>query len=85
VGGVVFYARDVQEIGIVSGSPPTVRRTEGSQHLFLTFEGLREARNIADKLTRIRVALRTADAQRLYAALGEQLSSAGDSGTHVLR
>jgi hypothetical protein len=73
----------MQEISIVSGQPATVRRPVGSQHLYLTFEGLRDARNIADKLTRVRVAIRPADAHALYTALGEQLSSSAP-GTIVL-
>lgn len=40
----------------------TVDRSERSQTIYLTFEGLRESRTIVDKLTRIRVAIPVAQA-----------------------
>jgi hypothetical protein len=45
----------VQDISIVSGKPAVVSRPEGSPFVYLTFEGLRESRTIADMLTRLRV------------------------------
>src|SRR5947209_4877226 len=61
----------VQDISIVSGKPAAVSRPEGSQVVYLTFEGLRESRTIADKLTRLRVALPLAEARRLRQLLDD--------------
>jgi hypothetical protein len=44
----------VQHISIVPSTPPDVSQPDGSQFVYLTFEGLRESRTIADKLTRLR-------------------------------
>ena len=43
--------RTVQDIGIVTSRAPQVYRPEGSRVVYLTFEGLRESRTIADKGT----------------------------------
>lgn len=66
----------VQDISIVTSRPPTVYRPEGSKSVYLTFEGLRESRTIADKLTRIRVALPA----RLATELSQQLLQTAKSG-----
>jgi hypothetical protein len=55
----------VQEISIVSGKAPEVARPLGTDRVVLTFEGIRESRTIADKLTRVRVTMRAADAKKL--------------------
>jgi hypothetical protein len=55
----------VQDIGIVSSRAPNVDRPPGARYVYLTFEGLRESRTIADKHTRIRVALPLAEVARL--------------------
>ena len=60
---------------MTSGRPPTVDRSQGSSTLFLTFEGTRDAK-VRDRNTRIRVALTSVQAARLWRLLGEQLSEA---------
>jgi hypothetical protein len=42
-----------------------VSHPPGAQTVYLTFEGLRDSRTIADKLTRVRVALPAAQARHL--------------------
>jgi hypothetical protein len=66
----------MQEISIHSGSPPVVYRPEGPRVVYMTFEGLRESRTIADKLTRVRVALAVGEVQRLRHLLGELVPEA---------
>jgi len=51
----------------------TVDRPAGSKYVYLTFEGLRDSRTIADKHTRVRVALPVDEADRLLELLGQQL------------
>jgi hypothetical protein len=63
----------VQDIGIVSSRAPTVDRPAGAKHVYLTFEGLRDSRTIADKHTRVRVALPVEEADRLRQLLSQQL------------
>jgi len=46
----------MERIDITSGRPPSVDRPEGSKAVFLTFDGLRNAK-IRDKDTRVRIAL----------------------------
>jgi hypothetical protein len=65
----------MEVIGVASGRPPTVDRSQGSSTLFLTFEGTRDAK-VRDRNTRIRVALTSVQAARLWRLLGEQLSEA---------
>ena len=55
----------VQDIGIVSSHAPTVDRPAGSRYIYLTFEGLRDSRTIADEHTRVRVALPVSEVGRL--------------------
>jgi hypothetical protein len=64
----------VQEISIVARSAPAVSRPPGAQTVYLTFEGLRESRTIADKLTRVHVALPAAQARLLSDLLAAVLS-----------
>ncbi len=66
----------MQEISIHSGSPPVVYRPEGARVVYMTFEGLRDSRTIADKLTRVRVALAIGEVQRLCQMLGELVPEA---------
>jgi hypothetical protein len=61
----------MQEIAIVSGGAPLVGRPDGSPRVYLTFEGLRESRTIADKLTRVQVTLPLAEARRLQEILAK--------------
>lgn len=63
----------MEVIAVTSGRPPDVNRPEGSTALFLTFDGLREAK-VRDKDTRIRIALKTPQAVRLWRLLGERLT-----------
>jgi hypothetical protein len=44
----------VEVIGVTSGKRPSVERPEGSTTLFLTFDGLRDAK-VRDRDTRIRL------------------------------
>ncbi|MBV9323823.1 MAG: hypothetical protein JO352_08570 [Chloroflexi bacterium] len=66
----------MQDIGIVSSHAPTVDRPAGSRYIYLTFEGLRDSRTIADKHTRVRVALPVGEIARLRAELAEPDSDA---------
>ena len=54
----------------MSSKLPTVYRAERSGRVYVTFEGLRESRTIADKLTRIRIAMPATTARGLYQLLG---------------
>lgn len=48
--------RDMEVISVASGRPPSVDRPESSTAVFLTFDGLREAK-VRDRDTRIGIAL----------------------------
>ena len=61
----------MQDIGIVSSKAPTVNRPTSARYIYLTFEGLRESRTIADKHTRVRIALPMLEAARLRDLLAE--------------
>ena len=61
----------MQDIGIVSSRAPSVDRPTSARYVYLTFEGLRESRTIADKHTRIRIALPMLEAARLRDLLAE--------------
>jgi hypothetical protein len=61
----------MQDIGIVSSKAPTVNRPTSARYIYLTFEGLRESRTIADKHTRVRIALPMLEAARLGEMLAE--------------
>jgi len=63
----------MEVISVTSGRPPAVDRLEGSTALFLTIEGLRDAK-VRDRDTRIRIALRGPQAARLWRLLGEHLT-----------
>ena len=63
----------MERIDITSGRPPSVDRPEGSRALFLTFDGLREAK-VRDRDTGIRIALQSPQAARLWRLLGERLT-----------
>ena len=62
----------MQEISVVCRSVPSVSRPPGAQTVHLTFEGLRESRTIADKLTRVQILLPAAQSWQF----GEQLAGA---------
>ena len=70
----------MEVIGVASGRPPTVNRSQGSSTVFLTFEGTRDAK-VRDRDTRIRIALAGVQAARLWRLLGEQLSDAERQAT----
>ena len=70
----------MEVIGVASGRPPTVSRSQGSSTVFLTFEGTRDAK-VRDRDTRIRIALADVQAARLWRLLGEQLSDAERQAT----
>jgi hypothetical protein len=63
----------VEVVSIASGRGPEVDRPEGSPTLFLTFRGTRDAK-VRDRDTRIKIALQSAQAGRLWRPLGEQLT-----------
>jgi hypothetical protein len=50
-------------IGVSSGRPPSVNRTEGSTAVFLTFDGPGEAK-VRNRDTRVRIALKGPQAVR---------------------
>jgi hypothetical protein len=68
------HACVVQDISIVTSRAPEVHRPAGAQNVYLTFQGLRDSRTIADKLTRVRVSLPVSEARRL----SEQLAALND-------
>jgi hypothetical protein len=68
----------VQDIGIVSSQAPTIDRPPGARFVYLTFEGLRESRTVADKHTRIRVSLPLAEVTRLRQLI-EELATEGST------
>ena len=70
--------RRVQDISIVSSRLPTVYRPEGGQTVYLSFEGLRESRTIADKRTRIRVSMPVATALSFCQLLGKVVNDRGE-------
>jgi hypothetical protein len=51
----------MEVIGITSGRPPSVNRPGGSTAVFLTFDGLRDAK-VRDRDTRIKMTLQRAQA-----------------------
>ena len=59
----------MQEISVVCRATPKVNRPPGAQTVYLTFEGLRESRTIADKLTRVQIALPAAQRRRFWERL----------------
>jgi hypothetical protein len=63
----------MERIDVTSGRAPSVDRPEGSRAVFLTFDGLREAK-VRDRDTRIRIALQGPQAARLWRLLGERLT-----------
>jgi hypothetical protein len=63
----------MEVIAVTSGRPPSVDRPEGSKALFLTFEGLRDAK-VRDKATRIKITLQGPRAAELWRLLGELLT-----------
>jgi hypothetical protein len=57
---------------MVSTSAPAIHRPSGGRIVYLTFEGLRESRTIAEKQTRVRVALPLSEVGKLRDRLAEQ-------------
>jgi hypothetical protein len=68
----------VQDISIASSRLPTVYRSAGGQTVYVTFEGLRDSRTIADKRTRVRVAMPAATALGFCQLLGNVVNNRGD-------
>jgi hypothetical protein len=64
----------VRDVGIASGREPEVRRDEGTGIVNMTFRGTSDARSSVDRDTRIRIALHSAQAARLWQLLGKQLT-----------
>jgi hypothetical protein len=69
----------VEDIGIGSGRPPLVGRSEGSPSVYLTFRGTRETK-VRDRDTRVRIGMPAAQAARLRRELGEMLSDQEKAG-----
>ena len=63
----------MERIDATLGRPPSVDRPEGSKALFLTFDGLRNAK-VRDKDTRVRITLQGPLAAHLWRLLGERLT-----------
>lgn len=63
----------MEVIGVGAARDVSVTRPEGSRHVFLTLEGLREA-NVRDKDTRLRITLVASEAVRLWRELGARLT-----------
>lgn len=63
----------MQDIAILTSRAPEVYWHEGGRHVYLTFEGLRESRTIADKRTRIRVTLPLTVAAQLRGLLAQRI------------
>ena len=61
------------DIGIVSSRAPTVNRPPGARYVYVTFEGLRESRIVADKHTRVRIALPLTELARFRELLAEPM------------
>ena len=68
----------MEVIGVASGRPPSVDQPEGSTAVFLTFDGLRDAK-VRDRDTRIKITLQGQQAVRLWRLLGERLTDAEKS------
>jgi len=64
----------VERIDITSGRPPSVDRPEGSKAVFLTFDGLRNAK-VRDKDTRVRSTLQGPLAAHLWRLLSDRLTN----------
>ena len=75
----VVLAR-MERIDVTSGRPPSVDRPEGSKALFLTFDGLRNAK-VRDKDTRVRIALQ---ARRRYVCGVCSASACGSETGHFV-
>jgi len=56
----------VQIINMVTSRLPTVDRPVGDRHVYLTFEGLSDARATSDRHTRARIAVAASELPRLY-------------------
>jgi hypothetical protein len=64
----------MRDIGIASGREADVRRAEGASAINLTFRGTSDARSSVDRDTRLRIALSTTQAARLWHQLGQLLT-----------
>ena len=63
----------MEVISITSGREPSVTRQFGSTHVYLTIDGLREAK-VRDRDTRLRIALGTVQATKLWQLLSDVLT-----------
>ena len=69
----------MEVIGVASGRPPSVDQPEGSTAVFLTFDGLRDAK-VRDRETRVKITLQGPQAARLWRLLGERPTDAEKAG-----
>jgi hypothetical protein len=70
----------MRDVGIASGREPEVHRNETTGILHITFRGTSDARSSVDRDTRVRIAIGTAQAARLWRELGERLTEAEKEG-----
>jgi len=68
------YPRLVMDIGIASGRPPDVYRSEGAKTVYLALRGTRDA-HVRDRDTRVRIALPVAQAAMLWQLLDNVLTA----------
>jgi len=64
----------VRDVGIASSREPEVRRGEGTGIVNITFRGTSDARSSVDRDTRVRIALHSVQAARLWQLLGARLT-----------
>ena len=71
----------VQDISIVARNAPDVYWPPDATSVFLVFEGLRESRTAADRLTRVRVTLPAGQARQLWLTLGQHVPGQSGQGS----
>ena len=64
----------VRDVGIASSREPEVRRGGGTEIINMTFRGTSDARSSVDRDTRVRIALHSVQAARLWQLLGTRLT-----------
>ena len=68
------YSLMVRDVGIASSREPEGRRGESTGTINMTFRGTSDARSSVDRDTRVRIAVPSAQAARLWQLLGTQLT-----------
>jgi hypothetical protein len=62
----------MEVIGVTSGREPSAVRPEGSTHVFVTIDGVRDA-HVRNRDTRLKITLAATQAGRLWRMLGDAL------------